>query len=214
MVLDNLTNFASFVSQFTPINVVFCQKNKDNINGNIRMMKLMIMINDVKSSKCRRLKHFSPVFWIGRCTFYTINAVTKADCHNLGHPLCKFLQTEIIFLKMSKLKKSSFALPLIKKNLKFPLNIKPLLFGGIWRTLKWERLEQMPMKWFILSSESNIELICNLRLPPSPALLVWRANLLPYQGWMQYCKHRNWPQVQVGPGYHYILEIRQVQCHP
>ena len=29
--LDNLTNFASFVSQFTPMKVVFCQK-KDNDN--------------------------------------------------------------------------------------------------------------------------------------------------------------------------------------
>lgn len=66
MMLDKIVTFASFVPQFTPINVLFCQKNKDNNNGNIRIMKLMIMMNDVKSSKCGRLKHFFPVFeWVG-----------------------------------------------------------------------------------------------------------------------------------------------------
>ena len=61
MELDNLAMYASFVPQFTPVSVVFCQKIKDNNNGNIRMMKLMIII-DVNSSKCGRLKHFFPVF--------------------------------------------------------------------------------------------------------------------------------------------------------
>ena len=69
MVLDKISTFASFVPQFTSINVVFCQKNKDNNNGNIRIMKLMIMMNGVKSSKCRRLKTF---------------------LFNLGHSFCKF----------------------------------------------------------------------------------------------------------------------------
>ena len=66
MVLDKIVIFASLVPQFTPINVVFCQKNKNNNNGNIRIMKLMIMMNDGKSSTCERLKHFFPVFgWVG-----------------------------------------------------------------------------------------------------------------------------------------------------
>lgn len=61
MMLDKIVTFASFVPQFTSINVLLCQKNKDNNNGNIRIMKLMIMMNDVKSLKCGRLKHFFPL---------------------------------------------------------------------------------------------------------------------------------------------------------
>ena len=62
MVLDNLAMDASFVPQFTPVSIVFCQKIRDKNNGNIRMMKLMIIMNDVNSSKGGRLKHFFPVF--------------------------------------------------------------------------------------------------------------------------------------------------------
>ena len=72
LVLDNLATFASFVSQFTPIRIVFCQKKK------MMMSMMMTMINDAKSSNC------------GKCTYNIIYVVRN--------PTAKFAK-EIVSLR-------------------------------------------------------------------------------------------------------------------
>ena len=69
MVLDNLATFASFVSQFTPINVLPCRKI--HLMFVITMMIVMTLMNGVK-----RQKSIISFLWLGKCTCYITHDAT------------------------------------------------------------------------------------------------------------------------------------------